>query len=97
EAVQPLVISSPPCDPCFAGTLDALDRGLAGRRNSAADFVSWATLGLALAAPVRLLAGAERSCVLVVRELRVVLLRARVAVVRRGRVLHDAVRAAPPA
>jgi len=52
EAVQPLVISSPPCDPCFAGTLDALDRGLAGRRNSAADFVSWATLGLALAAPL---------------------------------------------
>ncbi len=51
ELVQPLVISAPVCDPCFAGSLNAIDRGLAGQRNSIANAVSWATLGVALAAP----------------------------------------------
>jgi membrane-associated phospholipid phosphatase len=52
QVVQPYVVPTPSCGPCVASDVNPLDRGLAGRRDSVADAISYGTAALTLVAPL---------------------------------------------
>lgn len=50
--MQPTIIPRPVCDPCDASGINPLDRWVAGRRDTSADGISYATLAAVMAAPL---------------------------------------------